>query len=541
MSKFLINIFIVFVVVYYTQCVIITHVNNDIRSTIMHAMNEKPIKEQFKVFHLIYNKEYDLNSEFGIQRYRVFKQNVNLINSHNEKNLSYKVAINSMADLTEEEFKKSMLSTVNPENLGYFLGEDQNGEINTDETISQTAKIDWTPYLVPAKNQGRCGSCWAFAAIGAIEGNYNIIFKQPLEFSEQELVDCDNSNLGCNGGSPNLAYNYIIKNQGISYYNAYPYTGIKAQCKTNLIKNNVLKAFQSCNYNRCDKVLWRSLLAKGPIVVVMDADGDSVQNQLFRFYSGGIIESDMTCDGANHAVVAVGVDSDEKGEYIVARNSWGSDWGVSGNFKIRIRNNDNTCYMQSSGLLPIVQQTINPVPPAPKPSCMKLYSQCQNKGNVREICQNTPKIEVFPMISGFNLGKYKSARLYYQSEYCKGAYYVVNSSFDCLKDSIPSLVNSIKSIVVDELVPPTGCVWFYSDYCLSGPRIEICNNVTDLSATQFNFSNRISAFKIGPGVKSISCYTNINYMGTFVTTSSDSYGLFGSPIDKKIISVKINK
>jgi C1A family cysteine protease len=544
MSNLLIKLTIALIAIYFAQSVIVTHVNNDIRTKIMQAMKEKPLKEQFKVFHLIYNKDYNLNSEMGIKKYRVFKENVKFINAHNAKNLSYKLGINSMADLTSEEFKKSKLSKINPQNLGYFLGDDLAVEPNSEETVTQTTKIDWTPNMATAKNQGSCGSCWAFASIGAIEGNYNIKYKQSLEFSEQQLVDCDSSNGGCEGGWPTYAYNYIINNKGISYYNDYPYTSGDLSdnegCKTNVAKNNVVAGYESCNYRSCEITKWKSMLAKGPMVVIMDADGDSVENKIFRFYSEGIIESDMTCDGVNHAVIAVGVDSDAKGEYLIARNSWGSGWGEAGNFRIRVRSSDNTCFMQDYALLPIVQR-VNPVPPAPQSNCLMLFSQCFNKGDVREFCQNTPTIANFPSISGVNLGKYKSARLYLQSSYCKGSYYTINESFPCFPETIPALTNNVKSIVVDEEVPPTGCVWFYSDYCLTGERIQICANVPDLAATQFNFSNKISSFKIGPGVTSLTYYLDINYMGNHATTSRDNYGMYGTWMNKQIVSVKINK
>lgn len=79
-------------------------------------------------------------------------------------------------------------------------------------------------------------------------------------------------------------------------------------------------------------------------------------------------------------MVLAGIDSDEKGEFLIVRNSWGPSWGENGNFKIRRRVYDKTCFLENRVMLPIVKQTTNPVPPLPMPGCMKLFSQYALKG-----------------------------------------------------------------------------------------------------------------------------------------------------------------
>jgi len=98
--------------------------------------------------------------------------------------------------------------------------------------LSQT-KIDWSNVMNSPTNQGVCGSCWAFATIGAIEGNYNLKLGNSKSFSQQQLVDCSSANNACNGGYPSKALEYI-KNNGISFYNDYPYfSGITNFSKIN--------------------------------------------------------------------------------------------------------------------------------------------------------------------------------------------------------------------------------------------------------------------------------------------------------------------
>jgi len=149
------------------------------------------------------------------------------------------------------------------------------------------------------------------------------------------------------------------------------------------------------------------MLQKGPVIVLIDSDGGTESAKIFRFYTTGIIES-MPCKAPTHAVVLVGSDYDSRGQYLIGRNSWGAGWGDKGNFSIRVNTYGNTCFMESYGILPIVKNSSNPVPNPPGPGCLKLYSECYLKGNVKEICENTASIQNFPSIAGFDIGKFRN-------------------------------------------------------------------------------------------------------------------------------------
>jgi hypothetical protein len=283
------------------------------------------------------------------------------------------------------------------------------------------------------------------------------------------------------------------------------------------------------------------MLSKGPLINYIDGDGNSQGNSMFQHYTSGVIE--MPCEKINHAVSMIGLDTDALGEYYIGRNSWGSGWGENGNFRIRARASDNTCFMETWALLPKVQQSSNPEPPAPVPGCLKIYSECGLKGSVKEVCSNAPKIDNFPTMAGYDIGKFKTVKVFFQSQNCRGGYYTFNSqSYNCFANvGLNNLVNSVRSLIVDEQVPPTGCVWLYDDNCLAGNKIEVCANVADLNDIKFNFGNKTSSIKFGPGVTGLTVYLDKNYRGSYTTVGSDRYGLDGTWMNKDIESVKLIK
>lgn len=355
------------------------------------------------------------------------------------------------------------------------------------------------------------------------------------------MVDCDSKENGCDGGVPMFALNYI-KDNGIAFYNDYPYTSGSTHEATTCISstltmNKVIENVESCKRKQCSRSQLRLLLAKGPLVVTMDGDGGSQGHSILQHYKSGVLEN-MVCVKVSHAVVMIGNDTDEKGEYLIVRNSWGSSWGENGNFRIRTRDSDKTCFLEESGLLPIVKQTFNPVPPPIQPGCMKLFSECKFKGKSKEICNNTKNIDNFPLINGYSIGKFSSIKLFYQNQNCVGKFSSLKSDLVCL-DNVSFLKNSIKSVIVEETIPPSGCVWLYDDNCLSGNKVEICKNVSDLNDIKFNFGNKTSSFKLGPGVASLTIYLDRNYKGSYASITKDIYGLEGNWMNKEIESIKI--
>jgi hypothetical protein len=196
-----------------------------------------PLKESeyqflFTRFVSEHNKAYS-TSEF-FQRFNIFKNNVDYIRAENAKNMSYTLGMNQFGDLTAHEFKTQIVGGCFKGSAAYSTPTAPNGRAPT--------PVDWVAQgkVQKVKNQAQCGSCWAFAAIGALESAWAISKGGAVpDLSEQQLVDCAGSegNQGCNGGLMNQAYDYLIKFGGSQPQNTYAYTGRDGSCKADIPKS----------------------------------------------------------------------------------------------------------------------------------------------------------------------------------------------------------------------------------------------------------------------------------------------------------------
>ena len=163
------------------------------------------IFQQFEKFIKKYQKKYDSINEF-LARYQVFKQNI--MESFEEENSLYQTGITKFSDLTKQEFRRTYL------NLNYNAMAMANFEpIYIKVSNAAPAAFDWRDYgrVAGVKDQGSCGSCWAFGTVSNLEGLYAKEKGVIKTFSEQMLVDCDNLDSGCNGGLEEYAYTWIKK------------------------------------------------------------------------------------------------------------------------------------------------------------------------------------------------------------------------------------------------------------------------------------------------------------------------------------------
>jgi len=199
--------------------------------------------------------------------------------------------------------------------------------------------VDWREEgkVSPVKNQGHCGSCWTFSTTGALEAHYRIYKNSEPIFSEQQLVDCagDFENHGCHGGLPSHAFEYIkYTSNGLESEKDYPYEGKDGVCRYDSSKGLGHIPKGSYNITALDEDELHNCLAHaGPVSVGFQVIDD------FRHYSHGVYSSDTCKNGAmdvNHAVLAVGygVCGKCKKPYYIVKNSWGTEWGDEGYFKI---------------------------------------------------------------------------------------------------------------------------------------------------------------------------------------------------------------
>jgi len=273
--------------------------------------------EQFFNFMQTHNKKYKSDEEF-VTRFNIFRQNLKKIAEKNAKyGATTQFAVNKFADLTPAEFKNLFLM----ENLPPY---EPNAEVLTALNFTAPDKFDWRTKGVctSIKDQGQCGSCWAFSATENIESVNSIAGKGLPILGAQQMVDCDKTCYGCGGGWPYLAFQYVTQAGGQDTEASYKYTARDGTCKFN--KNTIgAKINNYRSISKDEKQIQELLTTVSPFSVCVDASE-------WSFYSGGVVTHDQCGRSVDHCVQLIGYDATAKPPYWIARNSWGSSWGVSG-------------------------------------------------------------------------------------------------------------------------------------------------------------------------------------------------------------------
>ncbi|KAI4872934.1 hypothetical protein NFI96_023620, partial [Prochilodus magdalenae] len=291
-----------------------------------------------------------------MERRVIWETNKKMIEDNNNKfhmgMSGFTMTMNRYGDLTKTEYKQLQGAKINSRVK-------RPGKVVSPKKLRHHAKrlraitVDYRPmgYVTEVKDQGYCGSCWAFSTTGAIEGQ---MFKQTgrlVSLSEQNLVDCSRSygTFGCSGAWMANAYDYVVSN-GLQGSDTYPYTSVDTQpCFYD--RSQVVAHISDYKFipKGNEQALADALAVIGPITVAVDADHAS-----FMFYSSGIYE-EANCNPNNlsHAMLLVGYGSEGGKDYWIIKNSWGASWGEGGYMRMT-RNGKNSCGIASYALYPII-------------------------------------------------------------------------------------------------------------------------------------------------------------------------------------------
>ncbi|CAF1316663.1 unnamed protein product [Rotaria sordida] len=316
--------------------------------------DEQP-ENDWASFKRVYKKQYKSTKE-DADRENIWKVNRAIIEEHNRKaslgQYTFTLGMNKFGDLTLEEFTKKMNGFKMSTKTDTSQSVHQTFVAPTSLTLTNT--VDWSPQgcVAPVKDQGQCGSCWAFSAIGSLESQKCIKTGNLVRLSEQNLVDCSDAygNQGCNGGWMNSAFQYIIDNNGVDTEASYPYTAT----------DNGPCSFQASNVGATvtgfvnikpgsEADLQAAIATIGPISVAINAGLSS-----FHFYKSGVY-NDPRCKSTplNHAVLAFGFNKTASQPYYIVKNSWGTSWGKNGHIWMTL-GTKNQCGIASAASYPLV-------------------------------------------------------------------------------------------------------------------------------------------------------------------------------------------
>jgi C1A family cysteine protease len=217
--------------------------------------------------------------------------------------------------------------------LTYFLAAVDSQNFTLNESFEAPEALDWREQSAVNEVQDQskdssCGSCYAFAAIAALESQYFVKTGKLLKLSEQEIVDC--AAFGCNGGAMRLVYDYILKN-GISTAEDYPYISKKGKCRRDEVKRSEVKIYGYGEFFGIEKIK-KAVAQLGPVVASVYASPKH-----FEFYAEGIHNNpEVFEETSNHVVVIDGYGTDKETglDYWIIRNSWSEDWGDDGYIKL---------------------------------------------------------------------------------------------------------------------------------------------------------------------------------------------------------------
>jgi len=277
-------------------------------------------KEDFRAWQNKFGKVYSTDAEWEA-RFFIYLDNVNNIAALNAEKNGVTYAVNQFADMTKSEIKAKILMN----NLPPLA----KGPVAPKLNLTIPNSFNWADgshgnVVTPIYNQGQCGSCWAFSATENIESRWALAGHSLTELSMQQIVDCDTTDSGCNGGWPYNAYQYVIGTGGMDPLADYPYVAENENCRFSA--SEVVAKISSWQYvtqSQSESQMASYLVSNGPLSVCVDASS-------WSYYSSGVYMASQCGTSIDHCVDAVGYNLGASTPYWIIRNSWGTSWGQSG-------------------------------------------------------------------------------------------------------------------------------------------------------------------------------------------------------------------
>jgi len=314
----------------------------------------KENEEMFRSF-LDYTSKFEkkyANIEEFVVRYQNYQASIARVAKLNAASTNAVYGVTKFSDMTSEEFKSTMLGyKPNPiaQSLLQMHTKHTHSHKKAHRVTANVTSWDWRDHgaVTAVKDQGQCGSCWAFSTAEEIESSWFMSKGQLPTLSEEQIVDCDTVDQGCNGGDTVTAYAYVKQAGGLVTEDSYPYTAGGGQSGTCSISGSFAASITGFEYatppctdactNQDEATLASNLASQGPVSICVDAE-------TWQDYSGGVITSncDMAYTSLDHCVQLVGFDiSDPSNSYWIVRNSWNTNWGEAG--YLRVGYGSNLC------------------------------------------------------------------------------------------------------------------------------------------------------------------------------------------------------
>jgi len=303
----------------------------------------------FAAWAAMYDKTYNGDEA---AREAIYNANVKWIEENNSDGTQ---GLSPFMDLTQDEFRAQ-----------YLTLKTADGVDRTDAYLGRhyysgaelPSEVDWSTQgaVTAIKNQGSCGSCWAFSTTGSLEGRTQIAQGTLPTLSEQQFVDCDTDfgDQGCNGGLMDNAFKYAMQSGGVCTEGSYSYTGKGGSCAASSctvgLKNTDITGFK--DVDNSEEALAEAV-SQGPVSVAVDA-------LRFQLYFGGIL-SGICGAQLDHGVLAVGYGEASGTKYWKVKNSWGASWGEKGYIRLlkgKSGSNTGECGIRTSASYPVIASSV---------------------------------------------------------------------------------------------------------------------------------------------------------------------------------------